>query len=76
MSILSTDIFRCYWVKVLREDLVMLPKVIYLPSRELVRLGRDRWIVYLPKEYNELWEEIKRRRLKVRIFIQLVENTK
>ncbi|MEM4975971.1 MAG: hypothetical protein QXT64_01450 [Desulfurococcaceae archaeon] len=51
----------------------ILPRDIYVPAREVVKLGRDRWIIYLPRDFNDVWEEIKRRGLKVRIYIQLVE---
>lgn len=54
-------------------DLYVLPRVIYVPAREVVRLGKDRWIIYLPRDHNELWEEIKRRGIKVRVFVQLID---
>lgn len=52
---------------------LVIPKVIYLPPREVVRHGKDRWIVYLPREYNDLWEEIKRRGFKVRVYLEVVK---
>lgn len=57
-----------------REDWVhIIPREMLIPPREIVRLG-NRWIIYLPKDYNEVWEEIKRRGLKVRVLIQLVKS--
>ncbi|MEM1842694.1 MAG: hypothetical protein QXL19_10000 [Ignisphaera sp.] len=51
----------------------ILPRDIYVPAREVVKQSRDRWIIYLPRDFNAVWEEIKRRGLKVRIYIQVVE---
>jgi len=33
--------------------------VIVIPKREVVRHG-NRFIVYLPADYNDIWEELKR----------------
>jgi len=55
------------------ENISLLPKIIYIPPREDVRLG-NRWIIYLPADYNELWETIKKSRKKVRIYIEIIEN--
>jgi len=55
----------------LRESISLIPKIIYVPPREIVRLGK-RWIIYLPQEYNEVWEAIKRGGKKVRIYIEVV----
>jgi len=55
------------------ENISLLPKIIYIPPREIVRLG-SRWIVYLPQDHNELWEAIKKSGKKVRIYIEVIEN--
>lgn len=52
---------------------LIIPRVFYLPPREVVKHGKDRWIIYLPKDYNEIWEVIKERGLKVRVYIEVVE---
>jgi len=54
------------------ENISLLPKVIYIPPREIVRLG-SRWIVYLPQDHNELWEAIKKSGKKVRIYIEVID---
>lgn len=51
--------------------LKIIPKLIIIPRREIVRMGQ-RWIVYLPMDYSELWEELKRQGKKVRIYIEVV----
>ncbi len=57
----------------MKEIVSLIPKVIYVPPREVVRLG-GRWIVYLPQEYKELWEAIKRSGKRVRLYIEVVES--
>jgi len=57
----------------LRESISLVPKIIYVPPREIVRLGK-RWIVYLPQEYEELWETIKRCGKKVKLYIEVIES--
>ncbi|MEM1696008.1 MAG: hypothetical protein QXM12_05080 [Nitrososphaerota archaeon] len=54
------------------ESIKVLPKVIYVPPREIVKTGKDRWIIYLPRDYNEIWEEIKRRGLKVKLYVEVL----
>jgi len=54
------------------ESISLVPKVIYIPPREVVRLGK-RWIMYLPQDYNELWEAIKRGGKKVRAYIEVID---
>ena len=56
----------------MRESISLVPKIIYVPPREIVRLGK-RWIIYLPQEYNEVWETIKRGGKKVRIYIEVID---
>jgi len=54
------------------ESTKIIPPLIIVPRRELVRHG-DRWIVYLPIDLNDVWEEIKRRGKKVRLYIEVSE---
>lgn len=51
--------------------MLTLPKVIYIPEREIVKLGKERWIIYLPKSHNDLWEEIKKQGLRVKVYVQI-----
>lgn len=55
------------------QNLKFIPKEIIIPKREVVRLG-ERWIIYLPQDYTEVWEELKRQGKKVRIYIEVIEN--
>jgi hypothetical protein len=54
------------------ENIHVIPNVIFIPPRQLVRLG-NRWIIYLPVDMNEVWESIKHRGLKVKAYL-IVEN--
>ena len=54
------------------EGIHVVPKVIFVPKREVVRLG-NRWIIYLPMDYNEVWEAIKKQERKVKVYIEVVE---
>jgi len=55
------------------RNLKLIPELIVIPEREVVKLG-DRWIVYLPQQYSALWRELKERKKKVRIYIEVIEN--
>jgi len=53
------------------EGIHVIPHVIFVPKRDVVRLG-NRWIIYLPVDYNEVWEAIKRQKKKVKVYIVIV----
>jgi len=53
-------------------QLRIIPQIIVVPEREVVKLG-ERWIIYLPQQYAEIWEELKRQRKKVRVYIEVLE---
>ncbi len=53
------------------EDIKIIPPVIVIPRREIVKHGK-RWIIYLPQDYAELWDELKKQRKKVRIYIEVL----
>jgi len=57
----------------MRSNLRIVPNLIILPKRELVKMG-ERWIIYLSKEYAELWEELKRQGKKVRVYIEVIDS--
>jgi len=52
----------------MKEDINVIPRVIFIPKRELVRLG-NRWIIYLPNDMNELWKAIKEQGKKVKLYL-------
>ncbi len=56
----------------MKEGINVIPKVILVPKREVVKLG-NRWIIYLPVNYSELWETIKQQGKKVKVYIEVVE---
>jgi hypothetical protein len=53
------------------EGIHVIPPLIFIPRREIVRLG-NRWIIYLPVDYNEVWEAIKSQGKKVKVYIEVV----
>lgn len=53
------------------RGLRFIPREIIITKREVVRMG-DRYIIYLPQDQNEVWEEIKRQGKKVRIYVEVI----
>jgi len=51
----------------------IIPNTIYIGERSLVRMGENRWLVYLPVELNDLWEYIKNSGKKVRVYIEILD---
>jgi hypothetical protein len=39
--------------------------------RKIVRLGKDRYLVYLPRSLNYVWKELRSRGAKVRVYIEI-----
>jgi len=56
----------------MKDKIKIIPREIIIPRREIVKMG-NRYIIYLPVEYNQLWEELKRQGKKVRIYIEVLE---
>ncbi|MEM0106577.1 MAG: hypothetical protein QXX81_08625 [Zestosphaera sp.] len=52
------------------EYLMMLKKVL-VKGRSVIEESADHFKVYLPTEYNDLWEEFKNRRIPVDIIVFL-----
>jgi len=52
--------------KVLAKD-----RLLIIAKRELVKQS-NRYIIYLPVDLNDVWEEIKRNNKKVRVYIEVV----
>ena len=42
-------------------------------SRAIVRMGRERYLVYLPTSLNYLWRELHEKKVKVRVYIEVPE---
>lgn len=42
-------------------------------SRAVVRMGKDRYLVYLPVNLNYLWKELHGKKVKVRVYIEIPE---
>jgi len=55
------------------DSIKIIPQVIMLPRKEVVKMG-NRYIIYLPVEYNMLWEELKHRGKKVRVYIEVIDH--
>lgn len=43
-------------------------------SRAIVRMGKDRFLIYLPVTLNYLWKELHERKVKVRVYIEVPED--
>ncbi len=56
----------------MRSNLKYVPKEIFIPKREIVKMGY-RWIIYLPQEYDEVWRILKEQGKKVRVYIEVVD---
>ena len=50
---------------------LMRKGIIPAGSRKIVRLGEDRYLVYLPRSLNYVWEELRRKSIKVRVYIEI-----
>ncbi len=43
--------------------------------RKIVRLGEDRYLVYLPRSLNYVWEELRQRSIRVRVYIEFDDSS-
>lgn len=55
------------YARILRERLYPIG------TRTIVRMGKNRYIIYLPTTLNFLWQELHEKKLKVRVYIELPE---
>jgi len=58
------------------QDLVKSSKALYIGIKRITRLGDGRYTIYLPTPQNDLWDELWRRGVKVRVYLEIVENSK
>jgi len=56
----------------MEDRIKIIPREIFIPRRELVKMG-NRYIIYLPVEYNQLWEELKHQGKKIRVYIEVID---
>lgn len=42
-------------------------------GRAMVRMGKDRYLVYLPVSLNYLWKKLHSKKVKVRVYIEIPE---
>jgi len=56
----------------MEDKIKIIPREIIIPRREIVKMG-NRYIIYLPVEYNQLWEELKRQGKKIRVYIEVID---
>lgn len=47
----------------------ILPKRIYVPSRTIVKEGKDRFKLYLPRNFAKLWKLLHGRKVDVLIIV-------
>jgi len=57
----------------MKHNLRYIPKEIFIPRREIVRLG-ERWIIYLPQDYSELWKLLKEQGKRIRVYIEIIDD--
>lgn len=50
---------------------LMRKGIIPAGPRKIVRLGEDRYLVYLPRSLNYVWEELRSKGAKVRVYIEI-----
>jgi hypothetical protein len=48
---------------------------IYVGTRKIVNEGPKRFKIYLPVDYNRLWESLKKKGGKVEVFLKPLEET-
>jgi len=60
-----------YRVILVSEVKMYTHKRMIILNREIVRQGNKRYIIYLPTDLNDIWEELKRRGRKVRVYIEV-----
>ncbi|BEP18035.1 hypothetical protein PYJP_13870 [Pyrofollis japonicus] len=39
----------------------------------MARLNEEKYVIYLPKDLNELWRELHERRRKINIYIEILD---
>ena len=39
--------------------------------RSVVRMGRNRYLIYLPMELNKIWKELSEKKVKVEVIIEI-----
>lgn len=54
------------------RNLRIIPREIFIPKREVVKLG-NRWVIYLPVDMNDLWRTIKEQGKKIRVYIEVMD---
>ncbi len=42
-------------------------------GRAIVRMGKDRYLIYLPVSLNYLWKELHSGKVRVRVYIEIPE---
>jgi len=53
------------------EEIKIIPRVIVIPKHGIVKHG-NRYILYLPTNYNDIWEGLKKMGKKVRVYIEII----
>ena len=47
--------------------------LLYLGKRAIIKEGKNRYKIYLPMDFNDLWEELNKNKAKAMIFVKLEE---
>ena len=42
-------------------------------ERKIIKLGSDRYLIYLPRSLKHIWDEFNQRNKKVRVYIEVVK---
>ena len=50
-----------------------LPEIIYLKNRKISKMSNEQYVIYLPREKNDLWNEIRNNKLRIEIVIKVIK---
>ncbi len=52
-------------------ELLKSRRIIPLLKKSVAKLGRERYVIYLPIELNELWRELHGSKKKINVYIEI-----
>ena len=52
-------------------ELLKSRRIIPLLKKSVAKLGRERYVIYLPIELNELWRELHDSKKKINVYIEI-----
>jgi shikimate kinase len=55
------------------KELLRKGTVIPLGGKRVARLNEEKYVIYLPKDLNEIWRELHEHRKKINIYIEILD---